>query len=91
MGRDDDGDSRGAEVLKRLAFMREARDVLGNRKPSPVVTGFKLRGWYHDDWPSLSRRRTQPVAFVISFADTLRAVAVDCGQHASNERLLCLV
>ena len=46
---DYDSDSRGAEVVKRLAFMREVRDILGNRKPSVVVAGFKIRGRYHDD------------------------------------------
>ena len=56
--RDDYGDSSGAEVLKRLAFIREARDVVGNRKPSLVVTGFKLRGGYHGDYsPSLLQPR----------------------------------
>ena len=58
VGGDNDGDSRGAEVVKRLAFMREARYVLRNRKPSLVVTGFKMRGKYHDDyWSSLSQPR----------------------------------
>ena len=72
--------------------MREARDVLGNRKPSLVVTGFKLRGRYHDDdGPSLWQPRRQSVAPVLTLASTLSAVAVYCGQHTSNERLLCLV
>jgi hypothetical protein len=35
----DDSNSGCAKVLQRLAFMREARDVLGNRKPSVAVTG----------------------------------------------------
>lgn len=72
--------------------MREARDVLGNRKPSLVVTGFKLCGRYHDDYgPSLWQPRRQSVAPVLILASTLSAVAVYCGQHTSNERLLCLV
>ena len=89
---DDDSDSRGAKVLKRLAFMREASDVLGNKKPSLGVTGFKLHGRYHDDYlPSLSRPRRQSVASVLALASTLSAVAVYCRQHPRNERLLCLV
>ena len=72
--------------------MREARDVLGNRKPSLVVTGFELRGRYHDDdWATLLPPRRQSVAPVLILASTLSAVAVYCGQHTSNERLLCLV
>ena len=72
--------------------MREARDVLGNRKPSLVVTGFELRGRYHDDdWATLLPPRRQSVASVLTLAGTLSAVAVDCGQHTSDERLFCLV
>ena len=72
--------------------MREARDVLGNRKPSAVVTGFKLRGRYHDDeWSSLLQALRQSVASILKLVRKLSAVAVYCGQHTSDERLFCLV
>ena len=90
--RNDDSDSGCAKVLQRQAFMREVRDVLVNRKSSLVVTAFNLRIRYHDDdWPILSQALRQSVASILKLVSTLNVVVVYCRQHASNERLFCLV